>query len=217
MLKFKKYLLPCVAMVVIGMFAQSCVEGDTYIRYTWDSREARAGGIDFIAASEKDVDWYLDLPYTPGQMYVLNGGSRDVPNNIYSNTLRNYSAHNGKYYRLKSGKYTAICALLDSDGDPWVDIIANYSIYGELGEAYSDVEDTYFELAFDVYQKISMNEVSWYLYDNGRRKGSPRFSKALEELESSPITFSEEITKGGRTIKVDYVIVPRKTVKTAAE
>lgn len=172
MKKFKKLLLLSVAVVAVGLLASSCIVVDAdgaKIRYTWESSQQRY--IESIAASFDDVDywyetvWYRYSPLVPEDVSHRPRweGSKLIPNNIYSNTLKS-TKYKGTYHSISAGNYTAICTVNDPLYEDTYDIVANY----EIKEYYFMAgATTYHELAFDVRRFLSGNDRpdSWFEFD----------------------------------------------------
>jgi hypothetical protein len=207
MKKYTKLLLLAVAVVTVGLLASSClVVGDTQIRYTWQSTQQN--NIVSIAASFADVkDWYDNIwyPYYPkvwnnGDGEVshkpLWNGSTEIENNIWSSTLKS-TQYKGKYFPISSGKYTAICTVLDPIYGDTFDIVANYEIKEYL-YAGSDPSTTYYELAFDVKRFLDggQNPDKWWYFDDFNNKSEPpKLTKTptskpfLKVVEENDVTY----------------------------
>jgi len=155
MLKFTKILSMGLLVAALGLLVSSCVvDEDYYVRYTWRSVDVAgttytgngtplAYKISSIAASEYDVkgwkdDWYKDVDATDIPLYA---GSPDIPNNIYSSTLLNYTQYKGVNLPISEGSYTAVCSVEDITFNNVVDIVANYKVpFNSSNGNYTEVD-----------------------------------------------------------------------------
>lgn len=201
--KSAKLLLSAAAAAAVVMLASSCivtVEDGAKIRYTWES--SQQSYIESIAASYRDVDnWYA----TVWEVYYPNvpleashkpkyDGSPQVPNNIYSSTLRNTN-YKGTYHSISAGNYTAICTVYDPTFGDTYDIVANY----EIKEFYFYIgETTYHELAFDVRRFLSGNDRpdTWFDFDRYENRNekpillkAPDSDPVVRVVEDSGVTY----------------------------
>jgi hypothetical protein len=215
MFKLKKVLGLGLAVAATSMFMISCTEDeydDAYVRFTWEA--SQQSYITAISASYNDVkDWYdnvyMDIDFDDLSMFGLShgeapmreGGSKKLPNNIYSSTIGS-TEYKGKYLEIEDGEYTAICSGEDEYG--YFDIVANYEIWSKIASLFGDFK--WFEIAFDVDDVLNGSGLwAWDDDFNNNPNTTPMLTKATITKRGTKLSKSAN----GTTMNVNYYVIRR--------
>jgi len=203
---YTTFVMPNYPVTITALWADA---GDANVRFTWerewenkvdvddDGEDVFVAKILSIAANDEDVaDWY-DLFTSPDYIgedatdYPYFVGNRDVPINVYSETLHSEtgSPNKGKYFETYEGNYTAVCTGEDRFGI--FDIVANYTldVTGASGKEF-------FEIAFDVGTYIidGVEGQAWFRDEfedetDGPRLEKKKAAKLLKKVKKGNVTY----------------------------
>ena len=209
MRKVKNLFMLGMLTVMVGLFVPACVlEGDSYVRFTWEAAERN--NITHISVSEEDVDWWYDDVYydftndrEDFSAIPRYYGNPSVPSiaKPYDNTNRN----KGKYFLTDAGSYTAVCGAQDSYG--LAEIVANYTITVDN----TNGESRYFEIAFNVGDFLDgVDDLGWDRYgpyDN--EDTDPWLYKKIGPKYGIKKVAQKQYKQSGATLDVTYYVIRR--------